>query len=342
MTKIRVLLLLIAPLTLVVSLIAMSWVLNKESWYFRGYEYYSDWVYPGLANPNIEMRESGDSAREYLFDSISKVNRITLNEYGDRTIPCSGPTVVGLGDSQMFGSGLDDRETFPYFVYELGGPCMYNAGRHSNLDALRNAETRTDSVIVTSTERDGFTWYCEIPPSDWDLTILPSENFILRRSFSIRASLQTGFHRTVNVLRSKIQNAIALRINAPSTRIIKFQHSFSQEDVSRNLECVEKMNQRFNAEGIRATYMLFPAAQTLFPKESPKEVDDFTLAFIPKLSELAHLRNIDMLDSRSCLKRTSLVTHQLHDTHLSAHGMKVLAECYVALISNSSLGSLDK
>jgi hypothetical protein len=330
MTKIRVLLLLIAPLTFAVSLIAMSWVLNKESWYFRGYEYYSDWVYPGLANPNIEMRESGDSAREYLFDSISKVNRITLNNYGDRTIPCSGPTVVGLGDSQMFGSGLDDRETFPYFVYELGGPCMYNAGRHSNLDALRNAETRTDSVIVTSTERDGFTWYCEIPPSDWDLTILPSENFILRRSFSIRAALQTGFHRTVNVLRSKIQNAMSLRIQAPSTRVIKYQHTFGPEDLSRNLGCIEEMNQRFESEGIQATYMLFPSAQTLYPSEAPKAVDEFTLSFITSLSKLATTNGIAMVDSYKCLQDSSENTNQLHDTHLSADGMKLLASCYVA------------
>ena len=329
MPRRRALVLVLTPLVTISILIASSWIVSKDLWYFRGYEYYSDWVYPGLASPNTVMNESGDSAREFLFDSVSKRNRITLNQYGDRSIPCLHPTVIGLGDSQMFGSGLDDQETFPYFVYKHGGPCIYNAGRHSILEALRNPAIRTNSVLVTSTERDGFTWYCEVSPSKWDLSVLPSENFILKQEFSLRVAFKTAFNRTVNVLHTKIQNLLALRVFAPKSRLIKYQHTFQQEDLFKNMECLNEMNHRFISEGIHATYLLFPAAQTLYPTDAKKSVDDFTLSFITSLSELAKSNGIQVLDSRKCLEVSAKNMNQLHDTHLSSEGMDRLATCYV-------------
>lgn len=334
MARIKILIATLIPFAIVFVLISLSWMKDKTYWYFRGYEYYSDWVYTGLVDPDIVMRESGDSSREYIFDHISKINSISLNEFGDREITCSNPSVIGLGDSQMFGSGLADEETFPAYVHEIGGPCMYNAGRHSVLDALRNPKVRTKEVLVTSTERDGFVWYCETPPSKWDLRIEPADNFVLRQEFSLRAAVATAFDRTMNVLRSKIQNGIALRINAPAERLIKYQHSFSQEDLEANLDCLEQMKHRFSKEGIESTYMLFPAAQTMYPKSAPREVDDFTLMFISRLSEEARERRINLIDSRTCLLGSPTNTHQLHDTHMSADGMKTLASCYVSASSS--------
>lgn len=329
MARIKILIATLIPIAMAFVLISLSWMKDKTYWYFRGYEYYSEWVYTGLADPDIVMRESGDSSREYIFDHISKINSISLNEFGDRDITCSSPSVIGLGDSQMFGSGLDDEETFPAYVHEIGGPCMYNAGRHSVLDSLRNPNIRTKEVLVTSTERDGFIWYCETSPSEWDLSFEPADNFMLRQQFSLRAAVATAFDRTMNVLRSKIQNLIALRINAPDERLIKYQHSFSEVDLEANLDCLEQMKYRFDKEGIESTYMLFPAAQTMYPKSAPREVDGFTLTFISKLSIEASERGINVVDSRTCLLSNPADTHQLHDTHMSGVGMKALAKCYV-------------
>jgi len=95
------------------------------------------------------------------------------------------------------------------------------------------------------------------------------------------------------------------------------------------------MSIRFNQEGINPTYMLFPAAQTMYPESAPREVDEFTLTFISTLSELAQDRGISMIDSRQCLSRSLDVTHQIHDTHLSVDGMQALARCYVSRTKSS-------
>lgn len=329
MNRTRILFFVMMPLTLSVVLTGATWIIDKTFWYFRGYEYYSDWVYPGLAEPNIKMRESGDSSREFIFDTKSNVNSISLNEFGDRQIPCKNPTVIGLGDSQIFGSGLSDNETFPAHVFSLGGPCIYNAGRHSILDALRNPSVRVNKVLVTSTERDGFVWYCKIPPSEWDLSPASSNSFVLKQNFSLRVAAETALKRTLNVLRGKIQNGMALRIVAPETRLVKYQHVFNNEDLQQNIDCLRQMNNRFNQEGIEATFMLFPAVQTMYPEAAPREVDEFTLMFIITLSKLALDHGIDIVDSQKCLSSGTGVTHQIHDTHLSSDGMKALAECYV-------------
>lgn len=335
MNRIRILFFVLCPLVVFSTLTSVTWLSDKTLWYFRGYEYYSEWVYPGLAEPDVVMRESGDSAREFIFDHSSSVNSISLNEYGDREIPCTNPTVIGLGDSQMFGSGLSDDQTFPAHVYTLGGPCIYNAGRHSVLDALRNPRVRANKVLVTSTERDGFVWYCATPPSEWDLSLAIADSFELKQRYSLRVAAQTAFNRTINVIRGKIQNFTALRIVAPDTRLIKFQHFFSREQLQQNIECLEQMTVRFNQEGINPTYMLFPAAQTMYPESAPREVDEFTLTFISTLAKLAQDRGIDIIDSQKCLSSSTVVTHQIHDTHLSADGMHALARCYVSSSKSS-------
>lgn len=329
MRKLRFTTLVLVPFALLFVVVCATWVVDKTIWYFRGYEYYSDWVYTGLAKPDIVMTESGDSSREYLFDHISAKNSISLNRFGDRQTDCSHPTVVGLGDSQMFGSGLSDDETFPSYVHQLGGPCIYNAGRHSILDALRNPETRTSEVIVTSTERDGFLWYCETPPGAWDLSLVSSESFVLRRQFSFRVAAKVALDRTIKVLQSKAQNAIALRLNAPDSRLVKYQHVFTTQDLVDNLSCLDQMALRFDQEGIDAIFMLFPAAQTLYPESAPREVDRFTLEFISSLAALTEEHGIRFIDTRKCLSGSHEITHQLHDTHMSAAGMRILAKCYV-------------
>ena len=85
MNRIRILFFVLCPLVVFSTLTSVTWLSDKTLWYFRGYEYYSEWVYPGLAEPDVVMRESGDSAREFIFDHSSSVNSISLNE--SRSIP---------------------------------------------------------------------------------------------------------------------------------------------------------------------------------------------------------------------------------------------------------------
>ena len=325
----RALLLIMLPLLAVVCIITTSWMVNKKVWYFRGYEYYSDWVYTGLAEPNVVMWESGDSARDFLIDHSKSQNSISLNEFGHRIEPCTHPTVLGLGDSQLFGSGLDDRQTFPFQVLRSGGPCIYNAGRHNTIESLQISELNVRTVLVTSTERDGFRWYCNTPPESWSFQKSDKSELTLERVTAPRLALSTAVRRTVSVMRSKIQNLIALRIFAPDSRIIKFQHRTEAGEIEEDISCAIRVNDVLQGKGFETAFLLFPAAQTLNPDYAQQDLDDQTLNYISNLTSEMTSMGLTTIDSKKCLEGNGNAYVQLHDTHLSALGMQKLAQCVV-------------
>jgi hypothetical protein len=323
----RSIVLILSPLVVSVTIILGSWVIDPKLWYFRGYEFYSDWVYPGLAEPNNTMRESGDSSREFLFDKISVTNEISLNQFGHRVSPCEQPNILAMGDSQLFGSGIGDKQTLPFQLFEGGGPCVYNAGRHNTVDALRIPNLNFTSVLVTSTERDGFTWYCDSQPENWDFSKSEVPALQLKRVFAPRVAFETARERTISVVRSKVQNLLGLRLQAPESRLIKFQHSFTPDSVMKNVECVNRLNTVFAEHGMRASFLLFPASQTIYPEDAPIKPDFVTSDFIPSLTTELQLRGIRTFDSKMCLMGQTENMVQLHDTHLSPEGMQRLANC---------------
>ena len=329
MTLRRSLSLVLAPLLLSLAVIATSWAINGQSWYFRGYEYYGDWVYTGLSDPNSVLWESGDSSRGYLYDSVRSYNHITLNEFGHRIAPCSAPTILGLGDSQMFGSGLDDSSTFPFQIARQGGPCIYNAGRYKTLESFQIPGLMVRTILITSNERDGFKWYCTQPPENWSFEKNSSDNLTLKRVNSPRLVISTAARRTVSVLRSKAQNLLALRFVAPKTRIIEFEHRISSGDLEENLACAIRINSVLASKGFNVAFLLFPAAQTLNPTYANHEIDDQTINFIPNLTKELLVAGIKTIDSKRCLETDGNKNVQLHDTHLSSAGMQELVSCVI-------------
>lgn len=326
----RSVLIILAPLVTVVLVVSALWITDKKFWYFRGYEFYSDWVYTGLSEPNVVMRESGDSAREYLVDRQSSQNSISLNEFGHRVSPCSNPTVLGLGDSQLFGSGVDDRETFPFQVFRNGGPCIYNAGRHNTLESFQIPGLNVHTVLITSTERDGFRWYCDLPPESWDLEKKSKSELILKRVTAPRLALSTAIRRTISVVRLKTQNLLALRIVAPSARLIKFEHRVSPGELEKDLTCAIRVDKFLREKGFETAFLLFPSAQTLNPDSVQREIDDQTLNFITNLTGALTAQGLKTVDSKKCLDSNGNKYVQLHDTHLSPLGMEKLARCVIA------------
>ena len=329
MTLRRSLSLILAPLLLLLAVIATSWSLSVQNWYFRGYEYYDDWVYTGLSDPNLVMWESGDSSRGYLYDSARSYNSITLNEFGHRIAPCSAPTILGIGDSQLFGSGLDDSSTFPFQIARQGGPCIYNAGRYKTVESFQIPGLMVQTILITSAERDGFKWYCSQPPEDWSFEKKPAEDLILKRVSSPRLVISTAIRRTVSVVRSKAQNFLAMRFVAPSTRIIGFEHRTLSGELEENLACAIRINSVLANKGFNVAFLLFPAAQTLNPTYANHEIDDQTINFIPNLTKELLVAGIKTIDSKRCLETDGNKNVQLHDTHLSSAGMQQLALCVI-------------
>jgi len=79
--------------------------------------------------------------------------------------------------------------------------------------------------------------------------------------------------------------------------------------------------------GIPVIFLLFPAAQTLYPTESPVVPDYFTLNYIRRISNLSSSTGIQFIDSSKCTKDEKINLYSIHDTHLNDEGFKVLAKC---------------
>jgi hypothetical protein len=94
-----------------------------------------------------------------------------------------------------------------------------------------------------------------------------------------------------------------------------------------NVECVNRLNTVFAEHGMRASFLLFPAAQTIYPDDAPIKPDFVTSDFIPSLTTELQLRGIRTFDSKMCLMGQTENMVQLHDTHLSPEGMQRLANC---------------
>ena len=186
-------------------------------------------------------------------------------------------------------------------------------------------------LIVTSTERTGFSWYCSA--GNFDIKKFNSPLFVIEsRKRGIRRFFYADYYRMMlRHISGKINNSyesvLSGRFKAPSQRLIEYQHKFNDSNLSNDLNCLSKISQNMQSLNMPVVFMLFPAAQTSYPNEAPLKVDDFTKKYIPHLVEQAKILHIHMLDSENCLAQTPLNVQDMQDTHMNAKGYDLLASC---------------
>jgi len=315
-------------ITLISSFFVLTFI-SPSLLYFRGWEYFDDFVYPGYKDRSVLMQESGDSSRDFLFQRYQARNQISINIYGNRNTAYSENSnydVLAVGDSQLFGSGVSDKETFASQLNLASSHNVYNASRVNGFSILNSVEFGEEwkYIILTSTERNGFSWYC--PNGKFELPRDKPVKLEKRSIFSAKYA-ETYSRRLQGWANQKYTALISTKLYAPSKRIINVQHSFSQANFDKDLQCANSLDKEIRKLGIVPIFMLFPSNQTLYPKSASLTPNAFDLNYIRDLSRVGKRKGLMILDSVACLQKSEVNVASMHDTHLNAFGYKTLALC---------------
>ncbi len=331
------------PLTLYLILYA-CYLSHPKIFHFRAWEFFPIFVYNGERERHQRLEESGDSSREYFIQRYVQTNNITVNEYGNR-IACfdpnrqAKPAVLLLGDSQLFGSGTDDSQTFPAHLCKQHHASIYNGANKHDMDLLRHPTMRFNSVLISKTERDNFSdSFCkqlDDLEAHYDEKLPESSFQIPGGTFDqTKIMLKHGHKFLMGYLRGRVK-AFFYGINhgfiAPEAHPYKCRHE--RKDVAADIEketaCAKRITKFFHDKHMKVGFLYFPAHQTIYGKESNLTIDEGTNSFIDKMTQRLKQEGIPTFNSKQCLlnaKAKGLV-YQMHDTHMNGFGYQALTEC---------------
>jgi hypothetical protein len=345
MTSIRAVLTILATPFVIYATLLACYVANPTIVHWRGWELFDVFTFNGIYSRTINMVESGDSSRDYLIQRFKVRNTISVNEFGNRnachdSTKQDAPGLLIVGDSQLFGSGSDDSETFPAQLCTQHHANAYNGARRHGLQLLRVNSLRFRSILFTTTERSPLAArFCDHATqmllSNFDSKIDPDGFLLPAPSPSQRLKALKSAHAFLfDYLGSRLQIALKGAVSglrAPDARIFFAAHRFEQSNdvVRREIECAKSLAQFFEPRGYSVGFMYFPAHQTVYGPESGLDVDSGTLTFIDKATEAFGRAGLRSMNSKSCLEAVKgghSVNH-IHDTHLNATGFAALARC---------------
>ena len=324
------------------ALVVACYFAFPKLFFFRAWEFFTLFVHEGYADRSQAFRESGDSARNYLFQRHVSDNRVSVNALGDRSAcyeerPQARPRVLVVGDSQLYGMGTSDEGTLPAQLCRLFGAAIYNSAGRSGLEILRHPDYRFDAVLFTRTERAMVNRDCDDSFEKFGRegdALRSRESFLLpeggaRRS--VAAQAQAGLKHLSGVITSRARALLLGRWRAPESHLdITAPHRVARADaIARNVDCARRIEDYFRQRGLAVGFLVFPAHQTIYPAELGLRPDAATLGFIDELSRAWAKAGVRSFNSKQCLQAAAArgTVYHPHDTHLNALGYQALAEC---------------
>lgn len=333
-----------------IILIVTSYVLTPTIWYFRGWEYFDDLVYSGFVNPSIKITESGDASSQYLIQRYRANNRISVNQWGNRVTPGYNQytkSILTVGDSQLFGSGVSDQETFDARLNIYTSRSVYNGSRVNGLNLFNSREFKNkwNLLLITSTERSGFSWYCNqnnfhIGSFNNPLIHIPSPGNHFRRLITLRY-YQIMLKHMSGKINTVYESLLNLKLLAPKKMLIDYQHIFAPNNLQSDLKCMSSISNNLKNYKVPVVFMLFPAAQSTNERQAPHPIDEFTSNYINTLTSKAQSLGVYAMNSLTCLKNSKVNVQSMQDTHLNKVGYDMLAHCMSDYLKNNHL-SLTK
>lgn len=339
-------------LMVILSSVVLTYFIFPSLFYFRAWEYFDNLVYTGYYNTSVSISESGDASRAYLNQRYtSDSHKVSVNNFGNRVACYSAlrgdsrnKSVIMVGDSQLFGSGLSDEETLPKQLCNIyPDVSIYNASRRHGLGLLNNPSYSFNTIIFTSIERGGLaSQYC--PPSFAGAGKAPllDDKYYEIKSIPILEFLKIN----LNFLFGYAQSRLALlwqpdHYISPVEPIFLARHVHTDDDVRKEVECAKKLESHYSALGYKVGFIYFPSQQTILSKFFNLEIDSMTRNYLPNIYTKFKAENLNTVDSLSCLmdgydSASINSPSEFHDTHLSAAGISRLSKC----IEHSMLAKL--
>ena len=327
---------LFTPLFFFCALVILYLIFPKF-FFFRGWEFFETYVYKQNKKLSFQIKESGDSSRDYILQKYKSKNTITINKFGNR-VACydslKEKSVLVLGDSQTFGAGLSDNQTLPRLLCnKYQDTSIYNGSRRNSINLTKAKNLNFNKIFFISAERVGFRGYCNTSNlKDYTIRNYSDDAYTLK-NLSYFKFLRYQVKYLNNYLQSRSEAILNPNktISSPNEYILMMRHSFSDEIKFQELDCIKRLDALFRSNDYQVAFMYYPSKQTALYKKLNINLNDETINFIPKMTKLISEEKIATFDSKKCIddksKTKNIEIFDQHDTHLNYNGIKILYNC---------------
>jgi len=319
--------------------LVIIYLIFPKLFFFRGWEFFNTLVYQQNDKLSYTIKESGDASRDYIFKKYSKSNKITINKYGNR-VACYDPkkmkSILILGASQTFGSGLDDEETLPKLLCNYSkNISIYNGARRHGILLNKSKNLQFNKILFISPERYGFRNYCNTN----DLNNYLVKNFDDVKFVLNKINYLKFLKKQIKYLNFYLQKRSEIILNpnndlfSPNDHILMIRHSYSKDIKYKEFNCIKKLNELFTANNYDVGFLYFPGKQTVLHKKLNVTLNEETENFIPNMTKFMQQSGIPTYDTKKCidekLKKSDIEIYSYHDTHLTFNGIKTLYNCLI-------------
>ncbi|MCB1476269.1 MAG: hypothetical protein H6883_09270 [Rhodobiaceae bacterium] len=323
-------------------LAGMFWYLSDPlSFYRREWEYFldiGDFV-PGhhhwLGNHTPDMAQA-----HYWLYQDPRVVEVTTAEDGERiSEPAERYEIVVAGDSQIYGSGFNNDETFPWRLGEILGRPVLNVARSDVYNGLKNPKAHDAGIVIFGrTERlitprglrdklgeEDMPFYAKARNDQTFLQRLPG---IPPRRYSL---IPIAWARLESIIRDA-----RLEWKGETERpYIFMSHVMHPAEFDETVEIIVDASQKVERTGKRFLFMPIPAKQTLYGKSDP-----YTRDFLKKLVPVLRARGVEVIDLLPALEAAkgrpngTPDVYQPYDTHWSPYGASIAAGVAAEVLNN--------
>lgn len=314
--------------------IGMLWYLaDPHAFYRREWEFFLDIGDHVPGNNKWVGNHTPDLAQKHfwLYQDRRHVE-VTTAEDGERVSPpAERYDIVVTGDSQIYGSGFNDAETFPWQLAEALGRPVLNVSRSDMYNALNHPRAgeagtvifgRTERLITPRGLRDavGEANARYRPQAVPDKTLLQRLPSIPPRRYSL---IPIAWAR----LGAMVRDTRLILAGDDERPYLFLPHTMHPSEFDETVSLIAEIARKVESRGKRFVFMPIPAKQTLYARPDP-----FTRDFLGKLVPALEARGVEVIDLLPALEaakgRKNGVpdVYQPYDTHWSPYGAAIAAE----------------
>jgi hypothetical protein len=308
--------------------------------YFRAWEYLMEILHPNPNMPQVwEGVELGDMSRNYLFRfQEPHYTRVSIDSDGFRRMPYDTDSyqIVLYGDSQGFGSGLSDEETFPWkLAVELGIP-IFNGTRSDDtpehlLGFKKIHEARilihvvqSYAVSIKSYFPEDFMIqeYIPLRKSVWPVTVKRFNPFaVMMRMLKGLINDILGGAAGINAYMCQKNYSVPYS-DGDQNKFTSVSEPGIVNDMSEQINMIDRYNRRLKELGYIYVLVLVPRRDLLYADYA----DEFTKNYFPRLIRSLTARGVHAVDLHDdFLANKHLGLFFRTDTHWNAKGTGLAA-----------------
>ncbi len=310
--------------------------------YFRAFEYFDEIVYPHPERPVVwDGFEKGDASRKYFFRfQDAHHTHVACDADGFRSVPYQSKKyqILVCGDSQTWGSGLSDAETFPWrLAKDLNMP-VFNGGRpsvelRSLLGKPELAQVKLIIQVIAShnVSREGYFANIYEPGEYVPLREIDAKPLSVRR-FYPGAMIVHAVSAIVYEL-ADMTKLLGRKNNYICPPIFRL-NGFSQDTLKRQANLITKFSQCLNSLGY--TYLLvFIPNKCLIYSECADEFSALYFSNLTKLLRKDGVHAVDIVPAFQENKQLGLFFNS--DSHWTAPGTEIAVAEVAEYLRNMSL-----